>query len=325
MEAFMAEDNETIPQNEAEPIDGTGAPQDVAAPAKPEDGYYGPLKTKPVFEGLSRYRQPFNYELAGKKFKLVMDYSPTFFVNFLTGHDLEWGEYDKPAQKYYYEANKTDETTYFVNFELTGSTPRTGLTLILDLEQRLVTICTTITDFSEKYPTLVESEFDFGALDIDGYPLPRIRHSYTKDLVGKRIEWNYSPEFSIIHVYYHPNYIRATFNPAKLRNMPPPDPAAMEQWAQNPYDEKAVYIKIKRNIYLVSAIEQNMSKRGLPGNSLLFLMDVERVHDVGRSFGHAGNVGAGDKTKPENYLFAAYGDFVYSDGTVEATESVYRT
>ncbi|GHV02317.1 hypothetical protein FACS189485_02420 [Spirochaetia bacterium] len=298
----------------------TAVSENTTAPAKKDEGYYGLLKKKPVFQGLSRYRQPFNHELAGKKYRLVMDHDPDYFVNFLTGHTLEWSEFDKPPQKYYYECGKAEESTYFINFELKGAVPRTGLTLIVDLEQRLVTLNKTTTDFSEKYPTLVESEFDFGAIDIDGFPLPKIRHAYTADLVGKRIHWTYSPEFKIIHIYYSPHFIRADFPPGFFPDM---TEEQKEAWKDHPYDEKATYIKIKRNIYALSIIEQNYSKNGGPGNSLYFLMDLERVHDVGRSFGHAGNVGAGNKLEGENYMFAAYGDFVASDGKIEAERRVY--
>ena len=288
-----------------------------------KDGYYGILKQKPSFEGLSRYRQPFNYELAGKEFHLIMDLDTDYVVRFISGHILEWGAYKQIPQRCYYECAKADETTYFVNFELSGVKPRTGLTVILDLEQRLVTLNKCYTDFSEKYPTLVDSDFDFGAIAIDGFPLPRIRHGYTADLVGKRIRWTYGPEFTIIHVYYSPYYVRGTFPPEALARLPPMTPEEAAAWAENPYDEKATYIKIKRNIYALSIIEQHMSKRGAPGNSLFFLMDLERVHDVGRSFGHRGNVGAGNKFEGENYMFAAYGDFVASDGTIEAQKNVY--
>jgi putative NADH-flavin reductase len=295
--------------------------KETLAAENKKEGYYGILKKKPVFEGgISQYREPFNYELAGKSFRMVMDLNSDYFVNFLTGNTLEFGEFDKPAQKYYYECGKGDETTYFVNFELKGAVPRTGLTLILDLEQRLVTFNRTCTDFSEKYPLLVESEFDFGTLDIPGYPLPRIRHSYTADLVGKRILWVYSPEFKIIHVYYSPHYIRADFPAGAL---PPTTSEQAEEWEKNPYDEKATYIKIKRNMYALNIIEQNMSKRGEPGNCLFFLMDLERVHDVGRSFGHRTGGTTGGKWEPENYLFSAYGDFVASDGKIESQQRVY--
>ena len=119
-----------------------------------KDGYYGILKQKPSFEGLSRYRQPFNYELAGKQFHLIMDLDTDYVAHFISGHILEWGAYKQIPQRCYYECAKADETTYFVNFELSGVKPRTGLTVILDLEQRLVTLNKCYTDFSERYPTL---------------------------------------------------------------------------------------------------------------------------------------------------------------------------
>jgi hypothetical protein len=289
-----------------------------------EKPYYGTLKKRPTYSGLglSRYRQPFNFELAGRSYKLVMDHDDDYTVNFIDGHHLEWADLGKPPQTYYYECNKVDETSYFVNFELTGSVPRKGYTLILDLEQRLVSLVKSRTRFSKKAPYLVNSDFDFGALEIEGYPLPRLRHGYTADLVGKRIKWTYSPDFVIIHVYYHPHYVRATFPPESI-DFALPTQEAKDIWAKNVYDEKATYIKIKKSMYLVELIEQNMAKGGGTGNSLLFLMDTARVHDVGRSFGYTPDPQKPGQVIPENYLFAAYGDFVESDGEIEKAKSIY--
>jgi uncharacterized protein len=299
-------------------------PEPAAESHNPDEdtGYYGILAKKPEFYGLSRYRPPFNFELAGRHFKLVMDREDDYFVNILDGHTLEWSTFARqPSAREYYECAKIDELTYFVNFELTGVAPRTNLTLILDLEQRLVTFVRTYTGFNAKYPYLVESDFDFGAIDLPGFTLPQKRHSFTTDLVGKRALWSYGPRASLVHVYYSPNYIRATFAPGRK----PPEPATPEEredWEKHPYDEPAAYIKIKEGIYVISVLEQRRAFRGDTGNSLLFLMDMIRVHDVGRSFGH-GPIRNG-KAETENYLFAAYGDFVYSDGVLEARPSVYN-
>lgn len=299
-----------------------GKPEVEVKPQDPDKAYYGIMKKKPEYMGLSRYRPPFNFELAGKQYKLVMDKEDDFYVNFLTGNTLEWSKYvGGQIAREYYECAKIDETTYFVNFELTGVSPRTNLTLILDMEQRLVTYVRTYTGFHEKYPYLVESDFDFGAIDIPGYPLPQKRHGYTMDLVGKRAVWYYSVGRGIVHVYYSSKYIRAT-SPDGQKPFEPATPEEREEWEKHPYDEPATYIKIKEGIYVVSVIEQRRSRRGDTGNSLLFLMDLIRVHDVGRSFGHtppsSGAVG------PENYLFGAFGDFVYSDGEIESRPSVYN-
>jgi hypothetical protein len=292
---------------------------------KPEEKpYYGTLKKKPTYGGLglSRYRQPFNYELAGKEYKLVMDYSDDYRVRVIDGHYLEWAGDGEAPQQYYYECNKADETTYFVNFELTGSSPRKGYTLIVDLEQRLVTLVKTRTRFNKRSPNLVDSDFDFGVIALEGYPLPRLRHGYTADLVGKRIKWVYSPDFAIIHIYYHPHYVRAAFPPESI-DFALPTQEAKDLWAKNVYDEKATYIKIKKNMYVVELIEQNMAKGGGTGNSLLFLMDTKRVHDVGRSFGYTPDPQKPGQLIAENYLFAAYGDFVESDGKIEEAKSIY--
>lgn len=288
---------------------------------KPEDEYYGILKEKPKFYGLSRYCPPFIYELTGRRFKLVMDKEEDYFVDFLTGNTLEWSEYtDAKSVRERYECVKIDDCTYFVNFEFSEMKPRTNITLILDMEQRLVTFVRTYTGFSDKYPYLVESDFDFGAIDVPGYPLATKRHGYTTDLVGKRVNWTYGPNMSIVHVYYNPNYIRATFLPGS-RPFMRFTPEQQEEMERFPYDEPATYIKVKEGIYVVSVIEQNRSRRGGTGNSLLFLMDLVRVHDVGRSFGNtppeSGSI------QPENYLFSAYGDFVYSDGVIESRKSAY--
>lgn len=278
-----------------------------------KDGYYGTELKKPEFEGLSQYRPHPNYELAGRSFRLVMDNSGEVTVRFLTGSRLELERKDGKYVEQY-DCAKGADLAYFVNLEITGSKPRNNVTLILDLMTRLVTIVDTYSNYREGLPMLVDHVYDFGAIDLPGYTLPMKRHGYTTDLVGKRIQWHYSPEFSIIHVYYHPNYIRATFSPEALARMALPAPGSnADGWAVYPYDEKAVYVKIRDGLYVVSFTEQNYSKRGKIGNSLLFLMDTDRLHDVGRSFGHAGQFGA-MTFHPENYLFGAYGEYMAPDG-----------
>ncbi|MDR2648803.1 MAG: molybdenum cofactor biosynthesis F family protein [Clostridiales bacterium] len=284
------------------------------------DEYYGIYDKAPVFEGVSQYRAPFNFELAGREYKLVMNTEPDYFVRFIDGHTLEWSTFEGRAEREYYDCGKADELTYFVNFELHTVQPRTNITLALDLENRLVSFVRSITGFHKKYPYLIKLEFDFGALDIPGFPLPFKRHGYTSDLVGKRVHWHYSPNFEIIHVYYSPYYMRGAFTPDSpvMQNRTPEQDAYAKKY---PYDEPAVYIKIKDGVYLVSCNEVNMSRIGHTGNSLLFLMDLKRMHDVGRSFGHAGlNEG---KVHGENYLFSAFGKFVYSDGVIESEENAW--
>ncbi|MDR0999942.1 MAG: MoaF N-terminal domain-containing protein [Clostridiales bacterium] len=284
--------------------------------AKP---YYGLTAEAPVFEGMSQYRDPLNYELCGKRTRLVFDDGQTYIVNFLSGSTLSWSRYGAQGSVEYYECAKIADA-YFVNFELADAPPRVNITLVLDAPQRLVTMVITKTDYDEQYPYMCESEYFFGYIDTPGYPAPKHRHAFTADLVGKRIHWHYNPGLEIIHVYYCTDYCRVTFPPATAWG-----DASPEEWEamleRAPYDEKAAYIKVRDGLYLVSVLEQNMSRRGLTGNSLLFLIDAKRVHDVGRSFGHAG-LQEGN-VHGENYIFGAYGNFVYSDGKLEAKPNIY--
>lgn len=271
------------------------------------------------FEGASQYRNAFCHEFAGKQLALRLDRQEDVNIVFLTGHELIWTWHGGETSKEYYDCAKLDETTYFVNFEFRGKTPRTNLSLVIDYEQGLVTLVNCYTHHHSQYPYLIDCEYDFGYIVEEGKEPPLMRHGFTTDLVGKRIKWTYSPHFSIVHVYYHPNYMRVTFDPA---DNPPRNPEAEAEMARNPYDEKTWYIKIKDGVYLVNCSEQNMSRRGLTGNSMMFLEDLKRMHDVGRSFGHATDKMTG-VIHGENYIFGAYGKWVESDGTVESLTNVY--
>jgi putative NADH-flavin reductase len=291
-------------------------PAIVFPPTKPIP-YYGIFKAAPVFEGMSQYRPPFNFELSGRQYRLVFDDDSREIVRFVSEDILIWGEAEKIGKEEYYECVKIDALTYFINFEIAGLKPRTNITLVLDLEQGLVSRVTSWTRFDSKYPTLCDNKVVFGAIAVPGIPLSENRHSFTGDLIGKRIHWHYSPQLEIIHVYYNPQYASVTFPEGKSWEGIPPD--LWNKYLElNPYDEPAWYVKIKKNIYFVSVIEHNMAKRGMCGNSLLFLIDTRRIHDVGRSFGYTGRL---PEVKPENYIFGAYGNFVYSDGVIEAKQN----
>jgi hypothetical protein len=240
------------------------------APAKAP--YYGIYPAEPVFEGMSQYREPVNFEMEGRKLELVFDGGDAYFAYFLTGGTLFWAEYGTAGQVERYECVKSGEGIYFINFELTNVKPRTNLTLIADVGSRLVTMVKTITDYDPVYPFMVDSEYFFGYINTPGFTVPKERHGFTKDLVGKRIHWHYSPAIEIIHVYYCEDFCRVTFPEGKgWGGMPVEEFLALLE--RNPYDEKAAYIKIKDGLYMVSVMEQNMARRGFTGNSLVFLID----------------------------------------------------
>ena len=263
------------------------------------------------FEGNSMYRGPRVTELAGKAFELVLDNGKEGTLQFLTGTTLAWTPVGGTQRSERYDCLKIDEDTYFVNIEPKNLHPRLGLVLVLDLEQSLVTALFSRQEVDEKYPDKVVNEFVFGAIRKEDGTLPQVRHGFTADLVGSRIRWRYSDHFAISHIYYDPNYMRAPVPIPKDR------PELEEIFRKHPYDVPCSYVKIKENIYFVSFIEDFTVTRGRVGSSLTLLMDISRLHDVGRSFG----TWAG---KWENYLFSALGTWEEPSEEDMSPKSPYR-
>ncbi len=248
------------------------------------------------FEGLSQFRSPSVTELAGKSFYLVFDTGIEGLLIFNSGETVTWARAGEKVRTDRYDCLKVDEDTYLVNLEVAGAKPRTGVSLVLDLEQELVTAVLAYQGTNRIYPDMVTNEVLFGAIKVDGKPMNPMRHGYTSDLVGTRIAWRYgSAPFAISHVYGDANYIRVPLPPESNQS------DFAKAMREHPYDERCHYIKIKKNVYLISFLENNMTRRGEIGNNMLVLMDISRLHDCGRSFGLAK-----DRT-PENYMFAAIG------------------
>ena len=264
------------------------------------------------FEGLSMYKAPSVLELAGKSFYLIMDDGTEGSLIFNSGEIVTWIPIGQGARADRYDCLKVDEDTYLVNLEVADAKPRTGVSLVLDLEQRLVTAVIAHSGTSRRFPNLVTNDIVFGAIKMDGRPLPKKRHGFTSDLVGSRIKWRYNAvPMAVTHVYFDANYIRVPLPPKTDTS---PRAIAMRE---NPYDERCYYIKIKKNIYLISFLESNATYRGRNGNNMLVLMDISRLHDVGRSFGLGGT------GLPENYMFSAIGTWVDAEEE-DFRESKYR-
>jgi len=284
-------------------------PAEAAAPVAEGEGKEFP---DVQFEGNSKYRGPAVTELAGQSFHLVLDDGKEGAVTFLTGDLVTWTPIGGSPRLEKYDCLKVDEDTYFVSTELSNFHPRTAIILVLDLEQKLVTVMYSRQEVDALHPDKVVNDFTFGAIKEAGKDLPKYRHGFTEDLMGARISWTYSDGFAVPHVYYAARYMRA----GMPRNVEM-DPKRAEAMKKNPYDVTCSYVKIKKYIYLVSFIEDFTVSRGTVGSSLTLLMDISRLHDVGRSYG----TWAG---KWENYLFSALGRWEETTEEEISKESPYR-
>lgn len=262
---------------------------------------------QPTFEGLSQYCPPRCFELAGRELTLCMDSGWDYTLRF-ERETVTWGRSGEAQRTDSYVCLKAEEQTYFINAEIPGVTPRLGLTLILDDENDLVTVIEGRQGMNPKFPYLVEIHAHFGAVLRPDGTLNEKRHGYTTDMVGRAVLWTYSPSFRIIHVYRTERYYNVTM-PVPEKAPTPEELAESKALAESfagykDPTEPALYIRIKKGIYVFAFAEQNLEKFTGPrtrGNSLAFLMNLERMTDVGRSFG------TNAQQQPENYCFGAYG------------------
>ena len=295
-----------------------------------KEGYR--LKPAP-FEGLSTYRPPLCHELAGQTFTLVMDDGCTQELHLTDRNTLtltireDQALADQPGKApreaaakeqhcYTYECLKADDTVYFINLTETDADTHTGRTYVLDLDTMLVTQARVTLGQNPRYPRMTSIHFTFGAIRKEDGSLNPLRHGYTADMVGKAVNWNYA-QFEIVHVYSSERYYRVTFSEERMAQLRRQMPENMEPPKDMPvYEDDAVYIRLRDHLYLVSLSEYILCRRNGHGNNLLFVMNLDTLHDVGRSFGTNGD------WQDENYTVGAFGELFDASETL-AKESTY--
>jgi len=256
-------------------------------------------------EGMSIFRPPLCRELAGKKFDLVMDDGKDKQLIFESGEELLFGSAGE-EKRYQYDAFCMEEGCFFINFEERPfPQPRNGITVVLDETAGLVTVCYATLGRDPKLPRMPSTEIVFGAVRAADGTVPRKRHGYTADMAGTSIDWNYGT-FNIAHVYQSERYYRVAFTPRALERIRRNTPEALMGAGDRPvvrevYEDYADFVKIRDGLYMVNLLETNLCRTNGHGNSLLFLMNLKEMHDVGRSFG------TGAEGNDENYTFGAFG------------------
>lgn len=266
---------------------------------------------------MSQYRPPLCFELTGKTFELIMDTGYDYELTFTDRKVLHFSVKDVSEGDYGYECLKVDDDTYFINFELTGYTPRACMTIVLDMEQSLVTACFCTVGQNPRWPKMPKPRMEFGAIRREDGSVPTLRHGYTADMVGKAIHWNYG-NLEVVHVYYSERYYRLTQTREGMERLKTEKPDVYEMLSKRNketiLEDPCSMIKIKDGIYVFAVNEETMNRQRGSGNHLFFLMNLDRMHDVGRSFGHNW------EGQPENYTYGAFGEY-YDASELLARES----
>lgn len=251
---------------------------------------------------LSVFRPPLVFELTGRQFMIEFDDGYDHKLVFKDRKTLSFGKAGE-EKDYAYECLKIADRCYFVNFEDPDLRPRLGITLVLDLVQDLVTMALAHLYVNPKYPGMPSIDYVFGGIMQEDGTVPASRHAFTTDLMGTSISWNYG-RFDIAHVYATEHYYRVGFTPRGLARAFKGRPELRQSAGkgerytapQDVYEDYSSVIKIRDRIYLVGLLETVKAKKSGHGNSILVLMNLDEMHDVGRSFGSNNEGGNGNNT-----------------------------
>lgn len=249
---------------------------------------------------LSVFRPPLCFELTGGQFTLVFDDGDDRTLVFKDRKKISFGTAGE-EKEYDCDCLKIADRCYFVNFEDPTLRPRLGITLVLDLVQDLVTMALAHLYVNPKFPGMPSIDYVFGGIMREDGTVPAARHGYTTDLVGKSISWNYG-RFDIAHVYATEHYYRVAFTARGLarayRGRPELRQSQNMRYTapEDVYEDYFSPIKIRDRIYLVGLLETVKAQKTGHGNSVLVLMNLDGMHDVGRSFGSNSEGGNGNNT-----------------------------
>lgn len=252
-----------------------------------------PITQQPITGGLKQYVYPSTEELAGKTLDLHLDGQPPLHLHFLDATTLEWAFIEKPFRVEKYECVKGDDKVYMIVCHPRDHDPASCVTLVWDMDTRLVTLVLAWNNLDPAYPRLVTSRACFGAENREGEPFPTLRHHYTEELIGRRFIWHYTANDDVLHICFDQTHFR--LGRASLELAPNPSVEALAHYerlmnrkAKYPYyEENVYYIKIKEGLYLYSVIEYAMCKLlvNQGGGELLALVNTKRERYIGRSFG----------------------------------------
>lgn len=270
---------------------------------------------------LSIFRPPLCFELTGKKFFMDFDDGYDRTVEFKDRKTLLFG-LEGEENESNYDCLKIADKCYFINFDDSTAKLRTGISLVIDLQTNLVTLAVGRVGVNPKFPGIPSLDFVFGAIRREDGSFSHTRHGYTTELVGKSISWNYG-YFDIAHVYATEHYYRITFSPRGLariyKGRPDMRSASKMRYTEpgDTYEDYFAGIKIRDNIYLVVILETVKARKIGHGNSILVLMNLDEMHDVGRSFGSNSEGGSGNNT------LGAFGVEVDATGVLAKKSSLF--
>ena len=223
--------------------------------------------TPPEEQRTSRLRGPYTPEDSDALIGRTLEFSGE-------DRDLKWQILEKNLLRFtedgrsyepvFCQVLTNNGTTFLVHHLIPEADPLRAVDLVLDMATGNATVI--LARLGTRHSARdVGRDFLFGRIKGE-FPEEGPLHCFTSDLVGRAIVWTYHDgEYEVRHIY--------TTNYFYTYTMQTPDGCWV---ASNPAD----YIKINDHTYIFSFVEERQ-----PGVQDLFLMDLDKMHDVGSSFG----------------------------------------
>jgi len=249
------------------------------------------------FDPLLQFRAPYNYELAGNNYHIIMDDGNEYSVCFIDGENLQWAENGGAYTWRKYECLKSDADLYFVHIIVdTTKGKEVHHSLILDLAQELVTLVITEEGLLEESERLIKVTPVFGAIKVTGKELTTKRHFFTDSMTGRRIEWHYSSGFFKLHIYHKSTLYRLpkvdteSFVRRYEAEQDPAEKARLKGFVDrfrrtDPFypfcEEPCFHVTINDHFNLFCFCEENETlcdpEKAIGGGGIILLQDLDRM------------------------------------------------
>ncbi len=197
-----------------------------ASPAKGWRPVYRPLKTNPIMtrsevdaavaknrtvfpeaSAMAGNKGPISRFLAGKALTLRYDDGMAIEYRFDGIQTLRWRRAGDGAwREERYESWESAPGVIMFGHLLSGALDHDAFSIVVDFDHALVT-CLHATMGTPYIGNEAAVRTVFGIVEMEGLtPPPRYRrHTYTDELVGRAVTWNYSPGLTSMHLYSTPH------------------------------------------------------------------------------------------------------------------------
>jgi hypothetical protein len=224
-------------------------------------------------------------ELAGSSHVLSFEDGRVAEFRFASQSAVVWKTGDDPGVEAHYFALKPRDGIYLVDL-MTGETPPSSMTLVLDLRNKFATVLVACLPASAdpgeslaaraaRGDELTPVTADFAAAAIDApFTAATPRHETTTDLVGRRVEYTYSPTERYEHIYLNDRFYTWHCLQGSEKGLADTD--------------RCHYLKLGEDLYLFVWREKIVPTLGA------VVADFQAMRTMGKIFGHTPSGGVAD-------------------------------